>query len=218
MDNLKAKLKNNWPVWAYWTGIALVAVSVLFLVLIFYPVVREEIKYQFSAKGNNVVVETTSQAGENKLADKNVIVPVDTDFGIVIPKISANTKVIADVDWKDSQKYQRSLTQGVAQAKGTANPGEEGNLFIFAHSGADFLEANRYNAVFYLLDKMEQGDEIDIFFQGQKYTYVVTDRKTINAEEIKYMDATPGQKTLTLMTCWPAGTTLKRMVVMAIEK
>ena len=54
------------------------------------------------------------------------------------------------------------MSEGVAQAKGTAVPGEEGNVFIFSHSGSDFYQADRFNAVFYLLDKLGKGDQIDL--------------------------------------------------------
>jgi LPXTG-site transpeptidase (sortase) family protein len=102
----------------------------------------------------------------------------------------------------------------VAHAKGTGLPGEGKNIFIFAHSTADFFEANRYNAVFYLLSKMENGDEIYLFYKNQKYRYKVSDKKTVKADEAKYLDKDAGDQ-LTLMTCWPPGTTMKRLIVIA---
>jgi LPXTG-site transpeptidase (sortase) family protein len=197
------------------TGIALIAVSVLLVISIFYPVIMEEIRYSVSPKNNSAKVESQEQATQEKNTDgENIIIPVDEDFGIVIPKISANAKVIPDVDAQNSAVYQRALTKGVAQAKGTSYPGENGNIFIFAHSSADFYEANRYNAVFYLLSKMEKGDEIYLFYKEKKYRYQVLEKKTVGADEINYLDKNAGNQ-LTLMTCWPPGTTLKRLVVIA---
>ncbi|MBP9728458.1 MAG: sortase, partial [Candidatus Moranbacteria bacterium] len=145
------------------------------------------------------------------------IVPVDENFGIVIPKIRANARVIAGVDWQDSRVYQQALVNGVAQAKGTANPGEPGNVFLFSHSGVDFFEANRYNALFYLIDKLVSGDEIIILYQGEKFTYQVTEKKIVSAESVEYLRGDGSKQTLTLMTCWPAGTTLKRLIVTALQ-
>ena len=58
------------------------------------------------------------------------MVPVDEDFGIVIPKINANARVIADVDWQDAQVYQEALTRGIAQAVGQPYP-EKPEIFFF---------------------------------------------------------------------------------------
>jgi LPXTG-site transpeptidase (sortase) family protein len=205
--------------WTRKAGIALVAVSVLVLVLTFLPIIQEEIKYQLFPKQNNALVTTKEEAGKNLNEDtkkeNSVIYPVDEEFGIVIPKISANAKVIADVNWQDSAIYQRALTKGVAHATGTAYPGTSGNVFIFSHSGVDFYEAVRYNAEFYLLNKLVPGDEIYLFYKGQKFVYKVTEQKTVAPENVEYIQGDPAKKTLTLMTCWPAGTTLKRLIVIA---
>jgi len=202
------------------TGIALVALSVIVLLSIFYPVLKAELAYLFSGNKNTQVVgksEAMVPVGGNA-QNIEIMKPVDENFGIVIPKIQANAKVIPDVDAQNPAVYQKALAQGVAHALGSANPGEEGNVFIFAHSGQDFLEANRYNAVFYLLSKLEAGEEIYIFYKSKKYRYIITDKKTANPEEIQYLADTPGKNILTLMTCWPGGTTWKRLIVRAQQK
>lgn len=202
---------------AYWMGIFLIVVSVLFLMWSFYPVLLEESRYYLGGKNDEVIVVTQKEASAlpAETINKNLLTPVDEGFGIVIPKILANTKVIADVDPNNSVEYQRALAKGVAQAKGSVDPGEEGNIFIFSHSGVDFYEANRYNAVFYLLNKLEKGDEVLLFYQGEKIAYAVREKKIVGAEEVQYMKSKPGERIVTLMTCWPAGTDLKRLVVIA---
>ena len=197
-------------------GIALIAVSAFLVALIFYPVAKEEIKYLVSSKKSDWKVESQkdySAESNNNLKSK-AIVSVDEEFGIVIPKILANAKVIAEVDSQNSDIYQKVLTRGVAHAAGSSLPDESGNTFIFAHSSADILEANKYNAVFYLLSKLEAGDDIYLFYKGQKYSYQVTDKKTVSAEEVNYLNNN-AEKQLTLMTCWPPGTTLKRLIIIA---
>ncbi len=194
----------------------MIAIALLIVVATFLPLIGQEIAY--SIQGNSLPkVESgkqkTSQA-ENK-SDKNVLVPVDEEFGIVIPKIRANSRIHADIDWQNEPLYQKALQTGVAQAKGTSTPNMMGNMFLFSHSGVDFYEAARYNAEFYLLSKLEKGDEIDIFYKGQKYLYTVQESKVVNPDEIDYITKKEDQKTLTLMTCWPAGTTYKRLIVIA---
>lgn len=209
------KREYNWYTLA---GTALIAVSAFLFLLIFFPVIREELRYML-AQGSRLAppkVESASEVAATG-ASERVLVPVDVEFGIVIPKIGANAKVVPDVDWEDSRVYQRALTQGVAHAAGTGKPGETGNVFIFAHSGANFYEASRYNAVFYLLNKLEPGDEIDIFYKKEKHTYTVKRRSTVPATEVRFLAQEGREGTLTLMTCWPAGTTLSRLIVEATE-
>lgn len=174
--------------------------SFLIFLYTFFPVIKTEINY--SVSGN--------------LPEKSkVIVPVDKDFGIVIPKINANSKVIADVDPYNEQEYQWALTKGVAQAKGTALPGEEGNVFIFSHSSVNFYEAAKYNSVFYLLSKLERGDEVILYYQNKEFKYKVTDKITVDPANLSYLTEKTSKKMLTLMTCWPPGTTLKRLIIIA---
>jgi sortase A len=145
-------------------------------------------------------------------------VPIDEEFGIVIPKVRANSRIHADIDWQNPSVYQKALQTGVAQAKGTSTPDMPGSMFLFSHSGVDFYEAARYNAEFYLLGKLEAGDEIDIFYKGQKYLYTVRETKIVAPSEVEYLSGQTEAKTVTLMTCWPAGTTYKRLIVIADQK
>ncbi|MDD2482787.1 MAG: sortase [Candidatus Shapirobacteria bacterium] len=183
-------------------GILFIFISLTIPVSTFAPVLKSEIIYQLDKK--------TDKPTE--------IVPINLDFSIIIPKINANAKVIKNVDPFNSKIYQRALTQGVAHAKDTSTPDKSGNTFIFAHSAGNWYEANQFNAVFYLLNKLETGDEIIVYYQSQKYIYTVNETKIINGNELNYMSSKIGQNQLTLMTCWPPGTTLKRLVVISTLK
>jgi len=167
----------------------------------FFPIAKEEASYQ--------IHEVISQG---KTAE---IPPVDTDFGIVIEKIGANAKVIPNVNPFDSREYQQALSRGVAHAKGSALPGEPGNIFLFSHSSTDFWQATRYNSVFYLLDKLEKGDKIILYYKENKFVYSVQLKKIVGSDEVSYLKNSTTEKKLTLMTCWPPGTSLKRLIIEA---
>ena len=201
-------------------GVLLISVSLFILGKIFFPVVREELKYSFSSQAQDISVVSQKELKEenNQKSAGGIIIPVDEEFGIVIPKILANAKVIAEVNPWDARVYQGALTEGVAHAQGSALPGEIGNIFIFAHSGADLVEANRYNAVFYLLYKLAIDDEIYLFYKGEKYIYRVKEKKTVGAQDVSYLKDKGRDEKLTLMTCWPPGTTMKRLIVTAEKK
>jgi LPXTG-site transpeptidase (sortase) family protein len=143
-----------------------------------------------------------------------VVAPVDNAFSIIVPKIGANAKVIEDVDPYNSAEYQLALTKGVAHARGTSFPGQGGNTFLFAHSSDNFYNANRYNSVFYLLHKLELGDAFYIIKDGVVYKYEVSATSVVSADAIEFLEDLGGEtEHATLMTCWPPGTTLKRLVV-----
>lgn len=181
-------------------GIGFIALSFTLLLAVFWPIVIEELRYHAKT--------VTAPPAE--------ITPVDREFGIVIPKISANARVIPNVDPFDSRVYQRALTQGVAHAKGTGLPGQTGNIFLFSHSSVNFYEASRYNSVFYLLSKLEKNDEIILYYQQAKYRYIIRNTHIVSSDQIQYL--TSQKNTVTLMTCWPPGTTYKRLLVIAERK
>lgn len=147
-----------------------------------------------------------------------IVSPVDPTYSIVIPKIAANAKIIRNVDPANEDMYLESLKYGVAHALGTSFPGEGGNVFLFAHSTDYIWNVSTYNAVFYLLYKLEVGDEINVFFEGKRYLYIVSDKKIVSPDDVGHLvNATPDEQ-LTLQTCWPPGTTFQRLLVFAKRK
>jgi LPXTG-site transpeptidase (sortase) family protein len=178
-------------------GGLMIGIAIIIFSLTYYGVFSEEIKYSMS----------------KIIPDSHPIKPINTDFSIVIPKIQANAKVIDQVDPNNEKEYQIALTKGVAHAKGTGYPGQNNNVFIFSHSSVDWYMANRYNSVFYLLNKLEKNDEIDLYYKNSKYAYKVREKQIVDPTAVSYLHVTGKGKTVTLMTCWPPGTTLKRLIV-----
>src|SRR3989344_2296122 len=180
-------------------GNLLILVSLTLLFFTFGPAFKEEVKYQ-----------TTNILDINRSLD-----PPNTDFSIVIPKISAIAPVFVDTDPYEPTKYLPILKKGVAHAQGTSYPGESGNTYLFAHSTDSFYNVGKYNAVFYLLGKLNKDDEIFVYYKGEKIKYLVDSVKVVEPEDIKYLGTISDGNTLTLQTCYPPGTTLKRLIVVA---
>lgn len=192
-------------------GNLLIIVSLGILVFIFGPALKEEIKYRLNQMSHvkyslNTEVEGTFE---------KPLTPPNTDFSIVIPKIAAVAPIVANVSSQDKYEYLKALKKGVAHAKGSALPGEDGNVYLFAHSTDSFLNVNLYNAVFYLIGKLEKDDEIDIFYKGNLIKYQVIEKKVVAANDTKYLGKLGDENTLTLQTCYPPGTTFKRLIVVA---
>lgn len=152
--------------------------------------------------------------------EKNqMLSPKDTRFSLIIPKIGASEKVFENIDPSNEKAYGETLLKGVAHAQGTSFPGYGGNTYIFAHSADSFWNVGRYNAVFYLLKELQSGDDVVVFFQNKRFNYEVTETKIVDATDLSYLKPDIGTgETLTLQTCWPPGTTWKRMLVFAKPK
>lgn len=194
-------------------GNILILLSFLFLFFTFGPATTEEIKYQARQ-----VLDIEYTTGSDLEGGTKNLTPPNKDFSIVIPKIGAVAPVIANVNPVDPENYLSALRKGVAHAANTSFPGEFGNTYIFAHSTDSFYNVGAYNAVFYLLGKLTKGDEIYIYYKGEEYIYIVSDKKVVAPEDVKYLGKQGDWNTLTLQTCYPPGTTLKRLVVVANQK
>jgi len=150
---------------------------------------------------------------------EKVLIPVSSEFSVVVPKIGANEKVFPNVDPNNENEYLQVLKNGIAHAKGTAFPGMNGTTYLFAHSTDNFWNVGRYNAVFYLLNKMEKGDEITLFYNGKRFDYVVRDTKIVDPSDTHFIASNIGQgERVILQTCWPPGTAWKRLLVFAVPK
>lgn len=195
------------------------------VVLTFVPVIAAEIDYRYGQYVGRTYYVAQAPVPEKPPPTGSLllergpaplpITPLDTNFGIVVPKIAANAKVMADVDPGNQKVYFEALKNGVAHAAGTVYPGQVGNSFLFAHSVGNFWEVNRWNAVFYLLRELAPGDEVDLFYQGKRYVYVVYGKRVVEPSEVGYLNAQANFPMLTLQTCWPPGTTFKRLLVFA---
>lgn len=148
---------------------------------------------------------------------QQILIPKDPKFGLVIPKIGANSTVIPNVDSSNEKEFLPILYQGIAHAKGTVFPGIPGNIYLFAHSSDNFWDVGRYNAVFYLLKDLTKGDDVVVFFENKRHNYVVSESVIVEGSDVSELVKSQevGEERLILQTCWPPGTTWKRLLVIA---
>ncbi|MBI1863572.1 sortase [Candidatus Microgenomates bacterium] len=211
-------------------GNFLVLASIFMIIKTFYFPVAAEVRFaldsirnkQYVAEGTRGLQDATTRANRRGglaklLAGRSVevLTPQDPNFSIIIPKVGANSNVIPNVDAANEKQYLGALEHGVAHTLGTAFPGEGGHIYLFAHSTDYFWNVGTYNAVFYLIYKLEKGDEIDLFYKGQRYVYKVIGKQEVDPSQVQYLTRQSNSEFLTLQTCWPPGTTLRRLLVFA---
>lgn len=144
----------------------------------------------------------------------NILAPESREFGLVIPKIGVNAKVVAGVNAADKTEYLDALSQGIAHAAGSSLPAENGLIYLFGHSTDYLWNVPELNALFYQLKDLEEGDLVSLIYQGERFDYKVTEKKIVEADDLSVL-APVDEERLVLQTCWPPGTTWKRLVVIA---
>lgn len=139
------------------------------------------------------------------------------DYGITIPSLNLDEPVVFNVDPNDTQAYSAALRLGIAHASGTAFPDNPGLGYYFAHSSNPDLR-RQFNAVFYLLGKMNPGDDVYIWHEDQRHDYVVTHTQVTDPDDVAFLYQEYDQETIVMQTCWPPGTTSQRLLVFAERK
>lgn len=170
-----------------------------------------------------VALETQSEKRKMQNIEERELVEVwlteQEQFGIEISSLGLREKVIPNVDLGNKDSYMTALKEGVAHGAGSGFPGTESQvnrtIYLFAHSTDFDWNVSRYNALFYRLKDLEKDNEIKLTFWGEEYRYRVEEVKKLAAEETSFLKPQIEEEKLVLSTCWPPGTTWKRLVVVA---
>lgn len=130
------------------------------------------------------------------------------EFKITVPRLKLEEiKTLVD-----SQDFENNL----AHLPGSALPGEKGNVFITGHSGLPGPLNPDRRAFFKNLPDMRKGDQIFVEAGGQKFEYIVEKLIIVDPKETWVINPPDNNdRYLSLMTCVPPGTTLKRLIVLA---
>lgn len=188
-------------------GGGLVGFAVIALTFSYYPVVRDGISYE---------LKKSKKIGFGDLLNTNAVdFGLDPFFSIYVPKINAKASIVPNVDSGNYKEYTNALQKGVAHAAGTNFPGQGKLIYLFSHSTSSALTFAKYNAIFFLLKKVEKGDKINIFYLGENYEYIVQEKLIVEASDNSWLvDKNMGEY-LVLQTCDPPGTSIRRLVVIA---
>lgn len=200
-------------------GIALLIIGVVFLLSVYIPVIQAYIKYRLTDtdKVRKVYISTNENPVNTEITDDTTNIFIDQDFGIYIPKILTNAKIIPNVDTSNTKEYLEALKKGIAHAKNSSLPNQKGNVFLFSHSAVNFYNNDKYAVYFYLLGELKKDDPIYVSYEQQIYKYKVLVTKIVDKTDTKYINKYMDEDTLTLMTCWPSGTNLKRLIVISVR-
>jgi len=153
----------------------------------------------------------TGKTAASVMADANI----PQFFKLAIPKLGITSANV------ETNSTNLSPDTALGHYKGTALPGEPGNAFIYGHSVLPwFFNPKNYKTIFATLENLSVGDSIIIKYNNKKLTYKVEAKKVVKPEEVnvfaEYKPKYLNESTVTLMTCVPAGTKLRRLLVYAV--
>lgn len=125
-----------------------------------------------------------------------------------IPKLNIEQAVVRN-DHTD-------LKQSLIQYPGTAMAGDLGNTVIFGHSVLpQFFNPQNYVTIFSTLHRLVVGDKIELEADGASYTYEIYEMYETAPDDLTPLAQTYNGRYLTLITCTPPGTYLRRLIVKA---
>lgn len=145
--------------------------------------------------------------------DRLSIPSLQVNAPIVNPKLGLDALKAQDWNVLEDQIHS-SLLAGIVHYPGTAEPGKIGNAFFTGHSSNVLWEPSEYNTVFALLPQITVGADIYVTHDQKVFHYQVVSTKEVSPTDVSILKQ-GDQKMLTLMTCTPVGTALKRLVVSA---
>ena len=148
-------------------------------------------------------------------ADELHYCPVLPSMGeqLLIPDLHISTPLIVPETPADAA-IEKALESGAAYYPGTPLPGDGTNTVITGHSSAPLFYKGNYATIFSRLDALPIGSLIYIFHHNSIYTYAVTSQEVVAPTDLAVLNQTPDEQ-LTLITCWPPGTTWERRIVLA---
>ncbi|MBU1102223.1 sortase [Patescibacteria group bacterium] len=165
--------------------------------------------FQRMFQGNNQSNPNESSTGTSTSYKVNY---TELANSIAISKINIKAPLVFSTG-TSQKELNDALNQGVIIYPGSALPGQDGEVFLSGHSSIFPWVKTQYGQVFTLLDKLEPGDIISLVYDHFQYDYRVIGKKILLPKEVNISNTK--EPILTLMTCWPIGTALKRLVVRA---
>lgn len=180
-------------------GLGLIIVAIPFAPWIIFHLVRPDPVLPYASR----LASNTELLPEVKNRQDNANLPTPDDDRLVIPKIGVDNAIVEGRD-------ERALWRGIWRFPASSTPDRGGNTVLTGHR-FQYLAGPR---TLYLLDQMQVGDVIIVYWKGQEYDYRIAERKIVNPDAVEILDDTSDPR-LTIFTCTPVFSTKQRLVLIA---
>ena len=167
---------------------------------------------------NQVAYNAAQQAGRGQAPTSTS--GSSTDINWDVPgklEIPANNISVPLIWTKDVKDFDSDLKKGVVHYPGTVLPGQVGTSYISGHSSGYLWDKSPYKQIFAILGQVKDGTSFSITVTQRdgkvvRHNYVVTHRGEFAANDQAQFVNT-ADSVVALSTCWPVGTTAKRLVL-----
>jgi LPXTG-site transpeptidase (sortase) family protein len=132
---------------------------------------------------------------------------------VIIPKIGVNAPVITPRT-KDAAQLKKLLDSGAVIYPDSPVFGAAGQTIVLGHSAPPNWPKIKHDTIFSRIAELSAGDKIIVVYNDRTYNYSVSQGQIIEKGGAIPATASDGNS-LALVTCWPPGRDLKRMVVQA---
>jgi LPXTG-site transpeptidase (sortase) family protein len=167
---------------------------------------RGSVGYELNKEFANAGSSSSSGAGNN-ISDEYT-----RPDRVVINKIGVNT-IVEQPNTRNVADLDRFLNNGAVHYPGSGSI-ESGNMFIFGHSTGFQVVQNQAFKAFNDLNKLNKGDEISIYADGEEYIYRVNSVILLDENDAR-VDFDKNSRKLTLSTCNSFGEKDDRWIVEA---
>ncbi len=185
---------------------------------------KKERLEELSAKDSEVTNQEDKYSIKSMIAKSNSRINLNIDIvpyenRLIIPKLGKNIPLMDVKDSKASSEnelndiFMKELEGWVVRYPWSAQPWKIWNSFIFWHSSNFPWIPWKYNDVFSTLWNLKENDEVIAYYGQKQYTYVIKEKKVISPRDIDILKRDKWKAEITLMTCWPLGTTLNRLIL-----
>ena len=138
---------------------------------------------------------------------------------LMIPKLNVEVPVVFG-SANDVASMNIAMGNGVANFAvpgASAKPGEIGNFVISGHSAGNVYQNTNYKFIFSGLPRMVDGDLIYMDYEGKRYTYKMIGHTIVDPSDVNVLvriaNENPDKPLITLLTCYPLGTSRQRYVI-----
>ncbi|MFA6007598.1 MAG: sortase [Candidatus Shapirobacteria bacterium] len=202
--------------------------GIFLFVSVLFPILQFQIEY--SSKFNQIINPLASEFYNRSgsiLGDSNTDYTELSNWfvdnpGITLPdSISSYASYTISipklkVDQANVVVGSSDLKKSLIQYPQTALPGQYGSPVIFGHSVLpQFYNPKSYLTIFSTLYKLQIGDEIYVDYDHIHYKYIVAEMFEVQPTDLSVLEQRFDGRYLTLITCSPPGTILRRLVIKA---
>lgn len=151
-------------------------------------------------------VVTQAQSSTPKVVPKG--------FSISLPSLGINNlNVIHPTNPTTKEGLLAPLQNGVGHL--FSYPGAGGTILIYGHSSSYAWDVSKYTKIFRQINKLAIGDIVSVNYNGKAYSYKVTYKQTVPANDLSAYKGGRGEE-LILYTCWPPDSIKERYLVHAV--